>query len=364
VIKRLVPVMENRQFDAKHILIPSRAGDRELMVRNDERTPLGWRETTQHNYTHLFHAELLGWIDLMLIEGGITVRQLELQTPDMTGPDVVDWQMFLKNQGVFPGTVDSDFGPQSDAATRTYQTNAGLTVSGVVDADTMAKALIDGYQSTTGANIGGMDASQNCLPFATQIAAQGMKFAARYYSDNADKALTLTEAQALSAAAISVVTVFENSNDAAEFFSSDIGNSQAASALQQAATVGQPPLTAIYFAVDYDATAADVQGPIAEYFTAIKNAFAAAPTQYVIGVYGSGMTCRVMRDAGLAQFTWLTGSIGFAEYAMFHEEADIVQLAPERKLPAGLVVDDDIAQKAAFGAFTVPQPLAGVPTSE
>jgi hypothetical protein len=226
----------------------------------------------------------------------------------------------------------------------------------------MAKALIDGYQSTTGANVSGMDARTDCLPFATQIAGQGMKFAARYYSDNAGKALTLTEAQALSAAAVNIVTIFENSNNKAAFFSTDIGNSQAASALQQAATIGQPPFTAIYFAVDYDAAATDVQGPITDYFTAIKSAFAAAPTQYVIGVYGSGTTCRVIRDAGLAQFTWLTGSIGFAEYATFRRQADIVQLAPQRSLLAGLNIDDDIAQSVAFGAFSVPLPLAAVPT--
>jgi hypothetical protein len=106
-----------------------------------------------------------------------------------------------------------------------------------------------------------------------------------------------------------------------------------------------------------------VQGPITDYFTAIKSAFAAAPTQYVIGVYGSGMTCRVMRDAGLAQFTWLTGSIGFAEYATFRKQADIVQLAPQRTLLSELAIDDDIAQNAAFGGFNVSQPLAAVSTS-
>jgi peptidoglycan hydrolase-like protein with peptidoglycan-binding domain len=290
------------------------------------------------------------------------VRQLERQTPNMTGPDVSDWQIFLKNQGVFPGNVDGVFGPQSDTATRAYQTGAGLTVNGVVDVETMAIALIDGYQSTTGANVTGMDARTNCLPFATQIAVQGMKFAARYYSDDGGKALTLTEAQALSAMGVNIVIVFENSNNAAKFFSTDIGNSQAASALQQATTIGQPPFTAIYFAVDYAATPTDVQGPITDYFNAIKNAFAVAPTQYVIGVYGSGMTCRMIRDAGLAQFTWLTGSTAFAEYATFRKQADIVQLAPQRTLLPGLDIDDDVAQSAAFGAWNLPQAFATIPT--
>jgi peptidoglycan hydrolase-like protein with peptidoglycan-binding domain len=290
------------------------------------------------------------------------MRQLELQTAYMSGPDVYDWQMFLKNQSLFPGNVDSIFGPQSDTQTRAYQTNAGLNVNGLVDSDTMAKALIDGYQSTTGANLGGMDAMTNCVSFAAQIAGQGISFAARYYSDNAAKALTLAEAQALSAAGVNIVPVFQNSNNASRFFSSDIGSSQAASALQQAAAIGQPPFTTIYFAVDYNAAPADVQGPITDYFTAIKAAFAAAPVQYAVGVYGSGLTCSAMRDAGLAQLTWITGSTDFSGYAAFRQQADIVQLAPGRTLLHGLNIDDDIAQSAAFGAFILPQALAATST--
>jgi peptidoglycan hydrolase-like protein with peptidoglycan-binding domain len=291
------------------------------------------------------------------------MRILQLEADIMSGPDVSDWQTLLQNQGVLAGAADGEFGQQTDTATRAYQTKAGVTVNGTVDADTMAKALIDGYQSTTGANIGGMDASTNCEPFAGQIAGQQMKYVARYYSDNANKAMTLTEVQALSAAGLNIIAVFENSNNKPVFFSSDIGSQQAASALAQAAAIGQPPFTAIYFAVDYNASVDDVNGPITDYFTAIKNAFAAAATQYVIGVYGSGLTCRVIRDAGLAQFTWLTCSMGFAEYDNFRKQADIVQLAPQRTLVAGLEIDDDIAQSAAFGAFNVPQAAAaGAPT--
>jgi peptidoglycan hydrolase-like protein with peptidoglycan-binding domain len=291
------------------------------------------------------------------------VRILQLQAKIMTGPDVSDWQMFLQNQGFFPDIVDGKFGPQSSTATRAYQTSAALTVNGVVGVDTMAKALIDGYQSSTGANIGGMDASMNCQGFAPQIATQQMKFVARYYSDNPTKAMTLAEAQALSTVGLNIVAVFENSNNKPALFSGEIGKQQAASALNQAAAIGQPPFTAIYFAVDYDASTDDVNGSITDYFTEIKNAFSAAPTQYVIGVYGSGLTCRVIRDVGLAQFTWLTGSMGFAEYTNFRKHADIVQLAPMRTLIPGFSIDDDIAQSAAFGAFNTPQALAvGVPT--
>ena len=125
-------------------------------------------------------------------------------------------------------------------------------------------------------------------------------------------------------------------------------------ALQIAATIGQPAGTAIYFAVDYDATTADIGGPIADYFTAVNAALDAASTRYTAGVYGSGLTCRAMRKAGLATFTWLAGFTGFQQYKNFLPQADIVQLTPERAIVAGLTIDDDIAQKPAFGAFRLP----------
>jgi peptidoglycan hydrolase-like protein with peptidoglycan-binding domain len=286
------------------------------------------------------------------------MRLLRLQTVNMAGPDVSDWQVFLKSQGLLSGPAGGVFGPHTDAATRTYQARAGVTANGVVGQNTLTAAVAGGYQSTTRANLAGMDSNTNCSPFADRLSGQGMQFVARYYSHNAAKTLTAAEAQQLSAAGLGIVAVYEDCNDSVDRFSAAVGASQAAKTLELAAAIAQPAGTAIYFAVDYDATQADVEGPITGYFTAIRSALAAAPTQYVVGVYGSGMTCRIIRDAGLAQFTWLTCSTGFCEYAAFRTEADLVQLAPSRFLMAGLNIDDDIAQSAEFGAFRLAESTA------
>jgi peptidoglycan hydrolase-like protein with peptidoglycan-binding domain len=276
----------------------------------------------------------------------------------LTGPDVSDWQAFLQSQGLLSGSADGVFGPQTDAATRAYQAGAGLEVDGVVGQNTMAAAVAGGYQSTTGANLAGIDSDTDCSPFADSLPGQGMQFVARYYALNAAKTLTAAEAQQLSAAGLGIVAVYEDFNNSVDRFSATIGASQAAQAGARAAAIAQPAGTAIYFAVDYDAAPADVEGPITDYFTAVQNVLAAAPTQYIAGVYGSGLTCRIIRDAGLADFTWLTCSTGFADYTAFRTQADIVQLAPSRFLLAGLNIDDDIAQSAEFGAFRLaPAPI-------
>lgn len=294
------------------------------------------------------------------MQSGEKVRPLEIMDPDMSGPDVSDWQTFLIRRGLLAGTADGHFGPLSEAATFSYQTSAGLTVDGIVGPLTIAHARSDGYLSTTRADISGMDSDANCTVFAGELAQRGMQFVARYYSDNPSKSLTAGETQALSNEGLKIVAVFEDSNNAVRFFSSDEGNRQGAKALDFAGEIAQPAGSAIYFAVDYDATPEDVEGPVTDYFTAIKNAFVATP--YMVGVYGSGLTCRVIRDANLAQFTWLTESTGFREYAAFRTQADIVQLTPQRKLFAGLDIDDDIAQSAEFGAFILPRALTALPT--
>lgn len=282
------------------------------------------------------------------------MRWLQLQKLNMTGPDVSDWQTFLKSQGLFQSIVDGDFGPKSDQATRAYQNCAGLQADGVVGPNTIARAVIDGYQSSTGESVAGMDSRTNCSPFTDRIFGEGMKFVARYYSHVSSKTLTPAEAQQLSSREIGLIAVFQDSNNSVDLFSTDIGESQAAKALELAAAIGQPAGTAIYFAVDFDPTLANVQGPISDYFNALQGTLATAPAQYVLGVYGSGLTCRVLRDSGLATFTWLSCSTGFREYSTFRPQADIVQLAPERNLFDGqLSIDDDIAQSEEFGVFRV-----------
>lgn len=282
------------------------------------------------------------------------MRTLKVQSSMMAGADVFDWQTFLKTKGQLHGNPDGLFGNASDQATKAYQTQAGLSSDGAVGSGTMAKAVDDGYVSTCGANIWGFDASANTAALASQLPGAGMSFAARYYSAGSSKNLTVAEAQALSAAGIQIVAVYEDSNDAVGHFSASTGTAQANRALQLAAEIGQPAGSAIYFAVDYDATQADVNGPITQYFQAVKAAFDGAGTQYRIGVYGGGMVCQAIQQAGLAELTWLAQSTGFPGYLSFRPNANIVQLWPSRTILNGhLGVDDDIAQTEDFGAFTV-----------
>src|ERR1035441_7243095 len=49
-------LLQRFEFDAKHLLVPSRAHG-QAIVRENERAPLRFREVIQHDDRHLFHAQ-------------------------------------------------------------------------------------------------------------------------------------------------------------------------------------------------------------------------------------------------------------------------------------------------------------------
>ena len=133
--------------------------------------------------------------------------------------------------------------------------------------------------------------------------------------------LTPAEAEALSAAGLYVVAVFENAPTQASYFSHAKGVSDGAAAFRYAADqIGQPLSSPIYFTVDYDASSGDLGGVIADYFTGLAEAFAAEShggDSYPIGVYGSGLTCSQLTARGAVTFTWLAQSSGWSGFHTF-----------------------------------------------
>ena len=219
---------------------------------------------------------------------------------------------------------------------------AGFTAGAIAASPTLATA-----------GMAGVDTNSNCTNFAQGIAGEGYKFVCRYYRPGDIGALTHGEAQALIGAGLSLVAVFEGGGNKPSWFSAAQGTADAQHALDHAAKVGQPSGTAIYFAVDYDASAGDVGAGISAYFGAIKAAFAAAGAPFRIGVYGSGLVCQTIIAAGLASTGWLSGSTGWRSYSSYLPHANLVQAAPEVTICNGqLSVDRNVGQTADFGAFS------------
>jgi len=201
----------------------------------------------------------------------------------------------------------------------------------------------------------GLDVAEDSTDHIECLTNRGFEFIGRYYNTNTpSKNLTVAEAQALSAASLTIVAIWENGfPTTAGYFSKAKGVSDARAAFKMASQViGQPEGSAIYFAVDYDATAKDVSGPITQYFQGVASVLDAAEQRYEIGVYGSGATCQSLLDVGLVRFTWLSQSTSFRGTKTF--KAFNIKQGPENKHLCGMDADKDEAPDVvSCGGFTV-----------
>jgi hypothetical protein len=184
----------------------------------------------------------------------------------------------------------------------------------------------------------GLDTTMELTRHARALARQGYAFALRYYSHNAAKNLSLGEARALAEAGLRIGVVWETAGTHASFFNRSQGLADGAAAFRMAREViGQPYGSAIYFAVDYDPTQADIDGVISNYFTGVKAALYVAADgepSYRIGVYGSGLCCGTLVERGMATLAWLSQSTGFAGSRQYAEQRryDLIQMLPARIL--------------------------------
>lgn len=201
----------------------------------------------------------------------------------------------------------------------------------------------------------------------------GIRTIARYYdwvdAETTCKSLFPKESDAIIAAGFSILTIFQHENsDPETFLDKSRGAKDAREALKLAAANGQPPGSAIYFAVDgVDQTIKDsvfewrvnkgqvVQAarkkrlltadpsfrkhikfyerfrhyhkakfgkhaeavshrdmlPFVDHYFREVNRVLKADGRYRIGVYGSGMVCSHVRGKNLAEFCWLAMSTGW-----------------------------------------------------
>jgi glycoside hydrolase-like protein/lipase (class 3) len=196
-----------------------------------------------------------------------------------------------------------------------------------------------------------IDTNINVTTYLPTLAAADVKAVGRYYSISTSKVLTQMEAEAITNAGLSIFVVYEDGNDPTKF-NANLGTFQAQQALICAREVGQPQGSAIYFAVDFDCTAAQFQQQITQYFIAISAVFAAQGFPYKIGVYSSGLVCQGLLAAGLCSYTWLTNSTGFQGYNQFYASKrwNLAQHLPRYY---GKLQADPNEAAGDFGAFKV-----------
>lgn len=186
-------------------------------------------------------------------------------------------------------------------------------------------------------------------------------FVARYYRtpDSHWPSLSAAEARMLSAAGIKLVTVWESHSHRPDYFSYASGYYDAVAAYQQARRIGQPPGSAIYFAVDFNAQQPDIIARVDPYFRGVANGLIAAAghsPEYRVGVYGSGAVCDYLKRMRLAQYAWLSNARAWDGYASF-DDWDIRQGG---RSPYLSFSQDSNEARGDYGAFKVPMQFSAL----
>jgi hypothetical protein len=174
----------------------------------------------------------------------------------------------------------------------------------------------------------------------------GFAFVCRYYSSDAAKRLTAVEAEDYRHAGLAVVSVWEDSAGAAgEGY--DIGVRDAKAAESQAKAAGQPDGSPIFFAVDFDMSAAQ-----REYVVGYFRGACDILTRSRVGCYGGYAAVEATHSAGVADYRWQTlawssdGHGGTNWYPHAH-----IRQTRNGVLCAGTECDLDLAVAANFGQW-------------
>ncbi|WP_017812959.1 glycoside hydrolase domain-containing protein [Paenibacillus shenyangensis] len=174
---------------------------------------------------------------------------------------------------------------------------------------------------STEQTVKGLDTTQSCIHKVDNLHKQGYAFVGRYYNVNRpEKNLTLEEAEVLSRGGIKIVAVWENGYPTKSVYFTELsGGEDTESAYDYARNVIRQPMgSAIYFTIDYDASAADLGHGIHQYMQNLVSTLKARGDAYKIGIYGSGLTCEyaIQHIHGI-HYTWLAESSGWTHSRTF-----------------------------------------------
>jgi hypothetical protein len=191
---------------------------------------------------------------------------------------------------------------------------------------------------------------------ARAMRAQGARTVFRYYShlppSLPGKDLQPEETKIILGEGLSLATVFQHFNNCFRTFENKWGREDAEQALRMAQAAGQPSGSAIYFGVDGDWPYQSLRDPIITYFEDVKRAFEGSG--YSIGVYSNGCLCNTIRERGLAEYFWLSGSTGHSGTQAFYNSGrwtlfqNALDVTPSQ---LGYAIDTNIANPSTAGYF-------------
>lgn len=169
-----------------------------------------------------------------------------------------------------------------------------------------------------------IDCAENYSKRAQMIKAAGCAGVIRYFNPlsngkDSGKSLTVDEVRVWSSIGMAVGVVVEGygmANGTGVDGPSGIRDAKEVLAWLPSVGLNPSPALVVYFAVDTDASASQINGDEVAYFDNIRSVFntSAPAARPRVGIYGSGWSCMSMIGTKRADEGWVAGSTGWAHY--------------------------------------------------
>ncbi|RZB18641.1 DUF1906 domain-containing protein [Streptomyces sp. F001] len=211
----------------------------------------------------------------------------------------------------FTDSWDSDI----DGWVREFQYFSALEVTGRGDYRTWAQLLVSMGDPDRPAT--GSDTAYTITPSRAQkMVADGYMYVGRYLNEasagGGSKMLEEGELDDIFAAGLRVFPIFQDNGRSLDEYNWPNGYAHGRWAHDQAVHFGFNRGTVIYFAVDYDATVADMP-KIIDYFRGVSSGLSSKGKRYLFGVYGSRNVCTQVTQETYATYSFVSGmSWGFS----------------------------------------------------
>lgn len=221
----------------------------------------------------------------------------------------------LSGGGVY-SEFTSTFGPPLAAAVRDFQSFSELPITGAGDYPTWCQLLVstgDPDRPGTAADMISTITDARALA----LRAAGYRMVGRYLDEKPggtlNKKIQPGELATIFANGLRVFPISQYYGGAVSYFTYSQGFQDAAGAHAAAVRYGFNTGTVIYFAVDYDATQAEIDSNIVPYFNGVVAGLADRGKKYIHGVYGSRNVCAEVTGRTYARWSFVSGmSTGFS----------------------------------------------------
>jgi peptidoglycan hydrolase-like protein with peptidoglycan-binding domain len=205
----------------------------------------------------------------------------------------------------FTGTYSS----KTQSAAKAFQSFCEIPAHGSADFATWASLLV-----STGDPDRPVTACDTSTPLTKETAAQvvsaGYRTVGRYLNGSG-KGLRASELAIAASAGLSIFPIYQewnNLEELREYGAETFGYRQGRAAALRARQVGFPAGATIYFPIDADATADEIDALVLDYYRGVQKGIALSSTvSYKVGCYGPRNVGIKVAEAGLAETTFVAG---------------------------------------------------------